>query len=234
MKTLTVAKRFCGPPESANGGYFAGRVAAFSPVTVSVRLRAPPPLDVPLAVTESGSGGVEVRYGEVLVGDSIPATLDLQVPPPVALHQAAEASRRYSGFENHRFPTCFVCGPDRSRGDGLCIYAGAVAGRDVVAAPWTPDESLDLGDGRVRPEFIAAALDCPGYFAIAPVGRVMLLGQLTLQIERAVRIGEPCVVMGWPVVSSGRKHEVGTALWGPDGELCGRARAIWIEPRAER
>ena len=32
---------------------------------------------------------------------------------------AVEASRRYAGFKHHRFPTCFVCGTQRSRGDGM-------------------------------------------------------------------------------------------------------------------
>jgi hypothetical protein len=29
----------------------------------------------------------------------------------------------------------------------------------------------------------------------------------------------------------GRKHEAGTAIVDEDGEVCGRARALWIEPR---
>ena len=32
--------------------------------------------------------------------------------------------------------------------------------------------------------------------------------------------------------SSGRKHEAGTALYDGEGELCGQARALWIEPRS--
>ena len=45
MKTLTIATRFCGPPASANGGYFAGMVAMLASRTVTVRLLMPPPLD---------------------------------------------------------------------------------------------------------------------------------------------------------------------------------------------
>jgi hypothetical protein len=37
-------------------------------------------------------------------------------------------------------------------------------------------------------------------------------------------------VIGWHIASKGRKHEAGTALFDEDGELCGRARATWIEP----
>jgi len=59
----------------------------------------------------------------------------------------------------------------------------------------------------------------------------MLLAQFTLQLERLARVGEPCTVIGWAISSNGRKHEAGTALFGEDGELCGRARAVWVEPR---
>ena len=231
VQSLRVAKRFCGPPTSANGGYFAGLVATLSPHTLSVRLKAPPPLDTDLLVTEAKDGRLEVRHGDTVIGEGSPATLDLHVAPPPHYKDAVEASRNYAGFGRHWFPTCFVCGTHRTRGDGLCIYAGEVPGNPIVAAPWTPDASLDGGDGSVRAEFMSAALDCPGYFALTRGDRVMLLAQFTVQLERPVRVDEPCIVIGWPISSNGRKHEAGTALFGGGGELCGRARAMWVEPR---
>ena len=231
MKSLIIAKRFCGPSTSANGGYFAGRVAALAPHIVTVRLMVPPPLETELSVVESQDGRIEVRHGDILIGEAIPATLDLQTPPPPTYVEAVEASCNYVGFVDHRFPTCFVCGINRSEGDGLRIYAGAVPGSNIVAAPWTPDSSLDSGDGTIRPEFLSAALDCPGYYAVTPDRRIMLLAQFTAQWDRAVRVGEKCTVIGWGLGSSGRKHEAGTALYNSEGELCGRARALWIEPR---
>jgi hypothetical protein len=216
---------------SANGGYFAGLVATFAPQTLSVRLKAPPPLDTELSVIETQDGRVEVRYGDTVVGEGSPATLDLQPPRPPSHQEAVEASRSYVRSARHIFPTCFVCGVHRTYGDGLCIYAGKVPGRHIVAAPWTPDASLDRGDGAIRPEFMLAALDCPGYYAVTPGDRIMLLAQFTAQTERLVRVGEPCTVIGWSIGSNGRKHEAGTALFGEDGELCGRAWAMWVEPR---
>jgi hypothetical protein len=231
MKTLVVDRRYCGPPASANGGYFAGLVAGQVTHTLSVRLRKPPPLDTPFDVIELEDGGVEVRHGEELIAEASPELLIIQPPAPATYLEALEASRSYVGFSHHRFPTCFVCGTGRERGDGMRIFAGAVPGRGIVAAPWVADSSLDRSDGKVRPEFMSAALDCPGYYAVAPDDRMMLLAEFTTHLDRLVHIGESCTVIGWPLSHDGRKHEAGTALFDGDGELCGRARALWIEPR---
>ena len=55
MKTITVAKRFCGPASSSNGGYFAGLVATLASDTLAVRLVKPPPLDTELEITLSAA-----------------------------------------------------------------------------------------------------------------------------------------------------------------------------------
>ena len=232
MKTLTIAARFCGPATSSNGGYFAGLVATLVSRTLAVRLLKPPPLDTELAVRELEDGALQVVHGEELIGEARPARLELDVRPAPEYLEAVEASRRYAGFRYHRFPSCFVCGTRRVRGDGLRVFAGPIPERGVVAAPWVPDASLDQGDGKVRPEFMSAALDCPGYYAVAADDRMMLLAELTAHVDRRVHIGESCTVVAWPIASSGRKHEAGTAIFDGEGELCGKAHALWIEPRA--
>src|SRR3989440_12573066 len=206
MKTLTIAARFCGPATSSNGGYLAGLVATLASRTLAVRLLKPPPLDTELAVRELADGGLQVVQGEEPIGEAHPALLELDVPPAPDYLEAVEASRRYAGFRHHRFPTCFVCGTRRVRGDGLRIFAGAIPGRAGVAAPWVPDASLDLGDGKVRPEFMSAALDCPGYYAVAADDRMMLLAELTAHVDRRVHIGESCTVLAWPIGPGGRQH----------------------------
>ncbi len=233
MKTITVARRFCGPANSSNGGYFAGLVATLASETLAVRLLSPPPLETEMAIVERRDGVIEVRHGETLVGEAKPSPLnDLQLPSPPTYFEAVEASRRYAGFTLHRFPTCFVCGTQRVRGDGMRVFAGPIAERQMVAAPWVPDASLDGGEGKVRPEFMSAALDCPGYYAIASADEMMLLGELTVHLDRLVHVGESCTVIGWSLGSDERKHEAGTAIFDEDGELCGRARAVWIEPHS--
>jgi hypothetical protein len=231
VKTLTIAARFCGPPASSNGGYFAGRVAALAARTVTVRLLRPPPLDTELTVEELEGGALRVLAGAEPVGEAQPAMLSLDSRPAPDYLEAVEASRRYAGFRYHRFPTCFVCGTQRVRGDGMRVFAGLLPERGLVAAPWVPDASLDAGDGKVHAEFMSAALDCPGYYAVAPDDRMMLLASFTAHVDRRVHVGESCTVVGWQIGSLGRKHEAGTALFDGKGELCGRARALWIEPR---
>jgi hypothetical protein len=234
VTTLAIAKRFCGPPTSANGGYFCGLVASLSTETLTVRLMKPPPLDTGLDAEESPEDGViTVRHGQDVIAQarrSVPP--DLNVPVPPSYVETLDASVGYPGFSDHPYPTCFVCGTQRERGDGLRVFAGPVLGREIFAAPWVPDASLDRGDGKVRPEFMWAAMDCPGCFAANKLGRgTWLLGEFTAHVDRCVHVDESCRVIAWHIASHGRKHEAGTALFDEDGELCGRAKAIWIEPR---
>jgi hypothetical protein len=229
--TLTIAARFHGPPTSSNGGYFAGVVAGCAARTVTVRLIRPPPLDTELTVDESPDGMLRVLHGADAIGEARPASLALDAPAPPDYLEVVEASRHYAGFRYHRFPSCFVCGTQRVRGDGMRVFAGPLPERGLVAAPWVPDASLDSGDGKVHAEFMSAALDCPGYYAVAPDDRMMLLAEFTAHVDRRVHVGESCTLVGWQIGSSGRKHEAGTALFDGKGELCGRARALWIEPR---
>lgn len=228
---LVIARRFSGPEGSANGGYFAGCVAARAGRTVTVRLLRPPPLDAALDVVTLPDDTLAVMSGLERIGEAKTALLELVPPAGPDYLAAVEASRRYAGFKHHRFPTCFVCGTQRARGDGMRVFAGPVADRSLVAAPWVPDASLDGGDGKVRPEFMSAALDCPGFYAVSPDDRMMLLGEITVHLDRLVHVGEPCTVIGWRLGGSGRKHAAGTAIFAEDGEVCGRARALWIEPR---
>ncbi len=97
-----------------------------------------------------------------------------------------------------------------------------------VAATWTPDETVADEDGLVRPEFLWAALDCPGYFAAEDRAGLALLGRMSAVIHRRVHAGEPLVVTGWPIDSEGRKHRVGSALHDADGKLVAAAKATWI------
>jgi hypothetical protein len=232
LQIITIAARFCGPPESGNGGYVAGMLAGQSHAPVRVRLRRPPPLNASLVVHSLENGRLELKRDDELVAEAERYQVELQPPPAPAYVDALDASRAYSGFKHHPYPMCFVCGPHRTRGDGLRIFPGAWGEGGSVAAPWMPDDSLCGADGKVCSEFMWAALDCPGYFAAANDGRHMLLGEIAARIDRRVHAAESCVVVGWKLGREGRKHFVGTALYDDDGEPCARALATWIEVRS--
>jgi hypothetical protein len=227
---IVIDPRYCGPAGSANGGYTCGLVASALGEPAEVTLRRPPPLGRSLQL-ERRDSGVVLLDGDLLVAEARPAALELDVPEPVSLEEAERASAAYRGFEEHAFPTCFVCGPARDPGDGLRIFAAQVEGRDLVAAPWTPDPSLAGPDGLVRHEYVWAALDCPGAFAVGFSERgEIVLGRLTAEVRGPVRARQPHVVVGWPLGEEGRKLYAGTAVFTAGGELCALARATWIAP----
>jgi hypothetical protein len=222
---VRIPARFNGPPTTANGGYACGLVAALVGGEAEVTLRRPPPLERELAVSRD-DGRVEVRDGEALVAEGVPATVEVEVPPPVSVAEAEAASAGYAGFRHHAYPTCFTCGPGRR--DGLAVYAGPVAGREgVVAAPWTPEE-------QPAPEVVWAALDCPGGWAVDDFQREgVLLGRMAARVERLPSPGEPHVVLGWRIGEEGRKRYAGSALLTARGEVLARSRSTWIVPGAD-
>lgn len=225
-ETITIPGRFNGPPASANGGYASGLVAALLGGRAEVTLRMPPPLDQALAMVR-GDGRVEVRDGDVVVAEAVALDgFELELPSPVSAEEAEVASRGYAGFRAHAYETCFVCGP--ARDDGLRIYPGPVAGRSVVAAPWTPP-----GDGLVADELVWAALDCPSGWAVDEFSREgVLLGRLAARLVEPVVGGERHIVLGWPVGEDGRKRLAGSAVFGGDGSVRAFARSTWLVPRA--
>jgi hypothetical protein len=234
--TLTIDPRFNGPPDSGNGGYTCGRLARFVEADAAeVTLRLPPPIGRALEVERDGDG-VVLRDGDAVVAEASPTEVAAEAPSPVDATEAAEAEvdSPFLAAEVHPFPTCFVCGPKRTPGDGLRIFAGPVAQRDVFAAPWTPNPELAGDDGELPKELVWAALDCP---TSAPVAndwsaegaRPIVLARLAVRVLGPVRTGEPHTIISWPVAFDGRKRHAGAALHGADGELLAVARALWIE-----
>lgn len=227
---VTITDRFCGPPNSGNGGYTCGRLAAFIAGPAEVTLRRPPPLNRRLRVERQDDGQVALRDGQTLVATGVAKTVDLAVPPAPSLTAARTASAPAAVFNRHPFPGCFVCGPGRAAADGLRIFAGSLEDRAAMATIWTPDASVGDGRGRVRPEIVWAALDCPGaWTTLREAVRPIVLGRLAAEVLQPVPIGAPCVVSAWQVAREGRKTIAGTALFSADGALYARARATWID-----
>lgn len=225
---IVIPSRFNGPPASGNGGYAAGALAAFLGGPAGVELRAPVPLETPLAVT-GGEGGLEVHHDGMLVMRAGAAAPQLAAPSFPDLETAARGRETFPSAEEHGLPGCFVCGPHRGPGDGLCLFTGLVEEAGGALDVWTPLDVFGDGAGHVRPEIVWAALDCPSAFAITDADNLMLLGRITARIDRLPRLGEPHVVMGWQARREGRKHYAGTAIFDAAGSLLAQADTLWIE-----
>lgn len=231
--SVTIARRFNGPPTSGNGGYTCGALARHIGGTCEVRLHRPPPLDRPLPVWREGDA-VELRDAETLIATGRPTRLrmDIPAPPTWAEAEAAAASPEATAFHSeHPFPTCFSCGPERRPGDGLRLFPGPVAGRDVWALPWTvPAEHADAR-GVLPVEIVWAALDCPSSMPV--MGRApIVLGTLTARRLAEIRAGERYCIVSWPRERDGRKRLSGVAIFDAAEELVAAAAAVWIELRS--
>ena len=232
---VVIPRRFNGPPESAHGGYACAVAAEFLDCAAEVTLRAPPPIERPLAVARGEDASVTFRDGGTVVLQARSASVELDVPAPVTPAQAQAAADACPWLHRHPFPTCFGCGPERAPGDGMREFPGPVEGRPGVwATPWVPDESLADGAGEVRPVFTFAALDCPSAAgAIEAAGvhlsdHVHVLGRLTGQVLAPARVGEPHVVMAWPIGAEGRKRHGGVAIFNGADDLVAMGQALWI------
>ena len=237
---VVIASRFNGPPDSANGGYTCGLLARAIDGPAEVTLRRPPPLERELRTQPDGDR-VLLLDDEDLVAEAVPVEPDWRVPEPVSPDDARAAIAGSTFLHRPRpFPTCFVCGNDRTAGDGLEIYPGPVAGpEELHAGTWTPDASVTGDDGRVPDEIVWASLDCPTSSPVAnrpqPDGtlRPIVLARLAVDIRAPVEAGVEYVVTAWPIEVDGRKRHSGSALFTPDGDPLASARALWIELRVD-
>jgi hypothetical protein len=241
MTSIIIDRRYCGPPNSGNGGYVCGRLARHISGGAEVTLRAPPPLDKQLDIVARDEGQFELHDGATVVATGRPANVELSRLERASFDEAraAELSTPIKPHE-HPLPTCFVCGPARAPGDGLRISAGPLVGHSpkassVLAATWIPDTTLTAEDGLVASEFLWSALDCPTGYACSHDRKnrgfdptPMLLGRMSARIEMRPRPGERCVITAWEVGRDGRKRVAEAAAYGEAGTLLAVARATWI------
>ena len=218
--TIEVPSRYQGPPDTANGGYVVGLLAAPLGPSATVRLEAAVPLEVPLRLevgddeTSLWSGDQRLAVGHPHDGPAAPVD-------PVDREVAAATSG--VSAEDHAFPNCFVCGP--SAPDGLHLCAGPVPDGSALATMWTPDpETAGLDVDRLA----WAALDCPSGMAAMRDGSAAVLGTLTGRVARPLVAGEPLVVVGRLLRIDGRKRFAATALYAEDGEAVAWSETVWI------
>jgi hypothetical protein len=241
MQSITIERRFRGPPNSANGGYVCGLLAKNIDGGAEITLLAPPPLDMPLRLLPGENGGVQLFEEDTLLATGRAVSVDVTDVPAVSFDEAEQATRLTPYDEHtHVTPTCFVCGPSRAYGDGLRIHAGPApqyehAKAGVFAASWIPHCNLAAGAARVAQEFVWAALDCPTAYACAGARHLgmngvetILLGRMSARIHDRPLIGERCVLVAWPTGREGRKLFADGALLGSRGRMLAITRTTWI------
>src|ERR1700741_4584486 len=67
VTSIVIDKRYCGPPNSGNGGYFCGRLARHISGGAEVTLRARPPLDKQLDIVAKVDGQFELHDAAAVV-----------------------------------------------------------------------------------------------------------------------------------------------------------------------
>ncbi|MFI6587576.1 hypothetical protein [Embleya sp. NPDC050493] len=240
--TIVVPGRFNGPPGIGNGGYLAGllagRASGGTASGVTVTLRRAVPLDRPLALAHDAGTGVLTLHrddGPIAEAVAVDAALPLPTPiDPVTPAEAVEASRSFPGFAAwNPYTECFVCGTERAEGDGLRLFPGMLTDRpDTNACVWTPHASLVApGSEQVGPEFVWAALDCPGGWTGMDRDTALLLGRMTAHVYALPYPDEPCVVLGRRLGREGRKVRTATTLYDAEGRVAAHAEQVWIAPR---
>jgi len=234
LRKIVIARQFCGPPNSGNGGYVCGVLAKDfdGPATSVLRNRVPLDIDLHLGPAEDSMQLTDLDGGLIGRAQAADPAILPTPPAPPSLEAARGAGALCLGLAQRIHPICFTCGPERQDGDGLRVFPGRLEGapHGHVACVWTPDAAFADADGLIPDEIVWAALDCPGFFAwVETAGRHgALLGTMTGEVIRAPAAGEPAIVLAWPLAREGRKETAGVALFTAEGELLARGHQVWI------
>ena len=237
IEEVVIDPRFEGPTDITLGGYISGFMASYLDApTVEVTMRASTPMGNPLQVIVETPERVVMRDGDTLLNEAKPSDLELEVPEPVTIEQAAQASERH---RPNSFPNCYACGSGRTEDDGLHLRSGPVPGRDLSAIDWTPSPAaVGAPNGAPVPvPVLWAALECPIARAMGPAGlqkpgEMALLGRMTSRVLDRPRVGQRYFFMGWPIGREGRKIQVGGSLHDASGRLMAATHLLFITLRS--
>lgn len=174
-RTLTTPDHLHGPEGILQGGLAAGVLAEAArlsdtigaPITaLDARLHKPTPLgrELTVEVRQTGVAGYEVvtRDGDT---DLVSGTVELaghEVAPQVADLAELGGAALPTSEPQHRFPVCWVCGPDNDAGLGI---HPAWHAEGMISSPFIGD--LDHADERgiLSPLVVSSVLDCPTVWA---------------------------------------------------------------------
>jgi len=240
IDTVIIDTRYNGPTSnSGNGGWVAGSLARLlGRGSVSVTLRAPAPLAVPMFVRFRDDGTATLDHDGTVVAEASVAPLELDVPMAPGANEADAAGRLAQEASARRganspYAHCFGCG--FARADGLRILPGPVGEDGIVATTWTPPVAVADAGGQLTVEATWAALDCSGGIAWLrrlAAGTSIVTARMTVVIDHPLLVGRRYMVIGWPIAQEGRKLHAGTAIFDAAGKVQARSRQLWLIPRA--
>jgi hypothetical protein len=238
IDTVIIDPRYNGPKTSGNGGWVAGSLARLLGTgSVSVALRAPAPLAVPMVVRWQDDGSAKLEHDGTLIAEAALAPLQLDVPKapdPEEAEAAGVLAQKVSVQLGANWPYahCFSCGFARS--DGLGIVPGPVGNDGMVATTWTPTSPMADADVQLAIEASWAALDCSAGIAWIHrlgVGTAMATARMTAVIDQPLQVGRRYTVIGWPIAQEGRKLHAGTAIFDAAGKVRACSRQLWVMAR---
>ncbi|WP_054812942.1 hypothetical protein [Nocardia arizonensis] len=231
---LRIPAHVHGYPRVAFGGYVAGLLAARAGADAELRVdfRRPVPVEAPLMLTTTDSGGHALTDPDgAILAESSKAAVTIGHPSAPSWEQVV--ARTEAVLDDRRVTDCYGCGSACAPGRGLRLFPAVLD--DMIVAAWTPAPELGGPDGTLSPENVWAALDCPGGWA-----GIELLGMrygsavtaaLTGTRYAPIHAGERYISYAWPISAEGRKYTVGVAIATPDGAPRALAEALWIQPR---
>ena len=240
MDTFSIPSQFCGPPFSSNGGYFCGMVASFFDYPVEIRLKAPPPLNTPMQI-HRGEVQAQVFSDDKLIAQVRPCTEPCEPAPYISMEDAAQCSDAglKGSLINHPFPGCFVCGPERSEGDGMMVFTGPKAGTPLYGAKWHAHGAWSSNGTEIDPHYVWSALDCPSSgpaFATSVEAQsniAYVLGTLSIQIKQLPKVGNDYVIVCATDENHERRYRTRVSLYASDQSLLASGSAVWIQvPRS--
>jgi hypothetical protein len=234
---LIIDSRYNGPNTSGNGGWVAGSLARLlGPEPVTVSLRAPAPLALPMLVRWRDDGTIALENDGTLIAEAGLAPLEVEVPkapdPEEAEAAGALARKVNAQIADAPYAHCFGCGWARS--DGLRIVPGPVGTDGIVAASWIPPLLPAGNGGQLSVEATWVALDCSAGLAWMPrlpAGMPIVTARMTAVIHQPLQAGQRYTVIGWPISRDGRKLHAGTAIFDDTGKVQARSRQLWLIQR---
>lgn len=219
---------FNGPPAIGHGGYVAGLFINQARHPLQVTLRLPTPLGVPLSLVELDDEKAELRTGEHVIANAEPTEFSLEVPPIPSFDEAEAAAEASPSHLMHG--GCFGCG-NRPEGEGLRVFVGPmnIEGQPIVAGTWKPTSWMGRDGNTIDPQYVLAALDCPGAFSFITTDvRAALLGRIQFKQLEELAADEEYVIVGWQIGTEGRKMFAGTAVADRSGKVKAIAKATWF------